>query len=113
MDRMKTENKVLIGVLSLALLTVVFSGYYHFFIVGDYDVTKQISCDPQIESCFVSDCEANDANCDPTTTYKKISVLSKYAGIDYDSLSCAPRSSFCKIIMCADDTVEAGEKCFE
>ncbi|MEI8337867.1 MAG: hypothetical protein WCF92_01820 [bacterium] len=87
--------------------------FYSIFIKNDYEVTKQVSCDPKTDSCFVSDCESNDPTCDTTTTYKKISVISKYAGSDFESLTCLENSSICKIITCQEDTVEAGEKCFK
>jgi hypothetical protein len=96
----------------LGLFVVVFS-FYKIFIKNDYEVVKQISCDPKNESCFVSDCESNDSSCDSTTTYMKIKVISKYAGSDYNSLSCENNSPNCKIITCNDDVVEAGEKCFK
>jgi capsular polysaccharide biosynthesis protein len=110
---MEKKNKILLLILVCAFLLVVLAGYYNFFILGNYEVTKQVPCDPKTESCFVSDCESNDSSCDQTTTYKKISVLSKYAGSDYDSLTCTENSNICKIITCQDDTIEAGEKCFK
>ena len=115
---MSTEKKdkysryLLLVICLLGLFFVIFD-YYIFFIKNDYIVTKQISCDPKIDSCFVSDCESNDSTCDTATTYMKIQVPSKYAGSDYDSLSCTRADSFCKIITCQDSTVEVGEKCFE
>src|ERR1035437_7085645 len=103
MKPMKKWNKILLLVLVSAFLLIVLSAYYNFFIRGNYEVTKQVSCDPKVESCFVSDCESNDSSCDTTTTYKKISVISKYAGSDYDSLTCKENSSVCKIITCEAD----------
>ena len=110
---MKQENTILISILALIFLSVITVSYYNYFIRGDYLVTKQISCDPNIDPCFVSDCESNDSACDQTTAYKKISVLSRYAGSDYNSLSCSQNSSICKIITCQASTTEAGEKCFK
>ena len=115
---MSTEKKdkysryLLLVICLLGLFFVIFD-YYIFFIKDDYIVTKQISCDPKINSCFVSDCESNDPTCDSKTTYMKIRVPSKYAGSDYDSLTCEENSSSCKIITCQDNTIETGEKCFK
>ena len=111
------DNKKSLNILFLLLVVtfgilIVFS-YYNFFIKGNYYVTKQVPCDPHTDSCFVSDCQANDSSCDPNTTYKKIMVLSKYAGNDYVSLSCLGDSPVCKIITCQQDTIEDGEKCFK
>ncbi len=110
---MKQENKILFFILGFIFLAVIGVGYYNYFVRGDYLVTKQVECDPNIDSCFVSDCESNDSECDTTTTYKKISIPSKYAGSDYDSLTCSTGDSFCTIITCHDETVEVGEKCFK
>jgi hypothetical protein len=111
---MYTSNKILSLIVVITFLTVVGVGYYNYFIRGDYLVTKQISCDPKIESCFVSDCESNDSSCDSKTTYKKISVESKYAGSNFDNLlSCPTVISSCQIITCQDSEVDAGEKCFK
>ncbi len=93
-------------------LAVLFS-YYVVFVSGNYEVIKQIPCDPKNDSCFVSDCEGSDSSCGMTTTYKKIFVISNYAGSDYDSLSCPQNSPFCRIINCEDNKTEAGEKCFK
>lgn len=113
---MKTTNKeaeyFFVIVIILAVSFFVFD-FYNIFIKNDFRVLKQISCDPKISSCFVSDCESNDSSCDQTTTYEKISVVSKYAGSDYDSLTCTENSSICQIITCQDSTIEAGEKCFK
>jgi len=106
-------SKYLLLVICLIGLFFVIFNYYNILIKNDYIVTKQIPCDPNTDSCFVSDCESNDSTCDTTTTYMKIKVPSKYAGSDYNSLSCAENSSFCKIITCQANTIEAGEKCFK
>lgn len=100
---------------ALAIFVVFFLGFvfYNIFIKNDFEVTKQIPCNPKTDSCFVSDCQSNDSTCDPNTTYKKISVISKYAGSNYDTLTCEQNSEFCKIITCSDDTLDDGEKCFK
>jgi len=103
---------LLLAICLLGLFFVIFS-YYNIFIKNNYIVTKQIPCDPNTDSCFVSDCESNDSTCDSKTTYMKIQVPSKYAGSDYNALSCSENSSFCKIITCMAGTVEVGEKCFK
>jgi hypothetical protein len=107
------QSKYLLLVICLLGLFVVVFNYYNFFIKNDYEVTKQIPCDPAIDSCFVSDCDSNDSTCDTETTYMKISAPSKYAGSDYDSFSCTKGDPHCQIITCQDNTVEAGEKCFK
>lgn len=113
MENAEKQSKYFILLICLSLFLVVVFGYYNIFLKNDFEVTKQIACDPAVDSCFVSDCESSDSTCDSETTYEKISVPSKYAGSDYDSLTCTENSSFCKIINCEDDTLDVGEKCFE
>jgi hypothetical protein len=95
------------------LFFILFFNYYHFFVKNDFVVIKQVACDPAKDSCFVSDCESNDPSCDSTTTYKKISVSSKYAGKDYEALDCIESGPTCTIVTCNADTAEEGERCFQ
>lgn len=113
MNKYDKQSRCLFIVICLIIVFIVSYSYYNFFFKNDYVVTKQISCDPKVDSCFVSDCKSNDSTCDPTATYLKIEVPSKYAGSDYDSLTCAKGSSLCRVITCEDDTLDAGEKCFK
>lgn len=102
------------SIIAVALfLVVILVSYYKFYVKDSFNVTKQVSCDVFVDSCFVSDCEANDPECDTTTTYKKIVAPSNYAGSDYDSFTCESNSQNCQIITCNSDTVEDGEKCYE
>ena len=94
-------------------LLIFVSAYFHFIIERTYEVSKQVPCDPKTDSCFVSDCEANDSTCDPTATYKKIVASSKYAGSDFEQFACEASNPHCKIITCSPETVEDGEKCFQ
>jgi len=108
----KYSKYVWLAMCAVFLVIAVFS-YYHIFVKNDFWVVKQIPCDPQTEACFVSECESNDPNCDTTEPYKKIKVPSKYAGSDFNSLNCQENSSNCEIVTCQEDTVDAGERCFE
>lgn len=113
MENNDKKSKYFRIVVVLIFFTVLISSYYIFFIKNDFEITKQVYCDPKIDSCFVSDCDANDSTCDTETTYKKISASSKYASSDYESFLCEEGNLNCKIITCSDSTVEAGEKCFK
>ena len=113
MNTRTKQTKYFEVVIFLAFLLLLAAAYYNFFIKNDYDVTRQVPCDPKVDSCFVSDCDANDPTCDQTTTYKKIIAPSKYAGSDYDSFTCQSGDPHCQIITCKPYTTEAGEKCFQ
>lgn len=113
MEKESKQSKYFLLVICSVFLLVIVFAFYNFFIKNDYEVTKQVPCDPSVDSCFVSDCEANDSTCDQTTTYKKITAPSKYAGSDFESFSCETGNPNCRIITCQADTIEAGEKCFK
>lgn len=107
------KTKILYIIVGIFFGLAILTDYYFFIVQNNYPVYKQVTCNPKNESCFVSDCESNDSTCDQTTTYKKIEVLSKYAGNDYDSLNCIKNTADCKIITCSSTTIETGEKCFK
>ncbi len=113
MDKNVQQSRYLLLVIYAVGVFVVAFSFYNFFIINDYGVMKQIPCDPKADSCFVSDCESNDSTCDQTSTYMKIIVPSNRAGSDYESLSCAKNDPLCQVITCNNDTVEAGEKCYQ
>ena len=112
-DTYSKKTKIVLWIIFSLFLASVAVNYYDFMIKGDYIVTRQVPCDPSVDSCFVSDCESNDPTCDTETKYKKISAPSKYAGTDYEKMSCSQDNSICNIITCQEDTVEPGEKCFK
>jgi hypothetical protein len=112
-DKNKKQSKYLFWAMSIFGLLLIISSYYNFFIKNNYEVTKQVPCDPKLNSCFVSDCASNDSTCDSKTTYMKITAPSKYAGSDYDGFSCVSGDLHCQIITCSADTVQDGEKCFQ
>ena len=113
MKENKKKSKYFTAFVCLAFFLVLIFSYYNFFIKNDFEIIKQVPCDPTVDACFVSDCDSNDPACDSTTTYKKITAPSKYAGSNYDSFSCEAGNLHCQIITCSAETVEAGEKCFE
>ena len=112
MKENEKHERYFLLMICLAFLLISASSYYNFFLVNDYEVTRQIPCDPHTDSCFVSDCAANDLTCDQTKTYKKISAPSKYAGSDYDEFLCE-KNLHCTVITCQTDTIEPGEKCYK
>jgi capsular polysaccharide biosynthesis protein len=113
MENTKKQRDIVALIVYLTLFLIIGAAYFNFDVKNDYVITKQISCDPTKDSCFVSDCEVNDSSCDQKTTYKKIVASSKYAGSSYENFSCRPGDPHCRVITCEPDTIEDGEKCYK
>ena len=112
-------------VIFLVLVLVGFA-YWSIVINRDYQIISQVSCDPNIESCFVTVCDpAEDDTC-PTveseqTTYYKI--INKNAHAIYvceqteeklgcgEELSCLENESKCFYTFCDSENLADGEAC--
>jgi len=98
---MDKKSKILLWILILAAIVSVGITFYKTIIKKDYLISEQISCNPQIESCFVSRCDPTiDEGCelDESTTYYKI-IEKKAANI----LLCDPNSESCSELTCGLD----------
>lgn len=113
MEKINRQSKYFFILTCSVFLSIIVVSFYSIFFKNDYEVLKWVECDPSVDSCFVADCETGDTECDSETTYKKIIVTSKYAGLDYDSLDCSANSDVCQVVTCQENTIEVGEKCFQ
>ncbi|HMP85081.1 MAG TPA: hypothetical protein PKE08_00225 [Candidatus Paceibacterota bacterium] len=99
---MDKKSKILLLILVLSLIYAIGSSYYRFYISKDYQVTVEISCDPETEKCFVYE----DEETGEVSYYK---IINKNASniliCDQDSENCSePICEFgesnCEIIEC-------------
>lgn len=109
---MDKKNKILLIVVILLVVYAVLSAYYRFFVVRDYQIITEISCDPETESCFVYEDEetelyyyklinknaANISDCNPHRE-------------ECDELSCEDGEEDCKITYCDPEDLGEDEKC--
>lgn len=114
-------DKKSIFLFSFVLIVIIVSGvfqYRTFVEKRNYVVTNYLSCDPEVETCFISDCSPEtDEECD-TEPYKKIAKLAKNIPAcedltDCPETSCAMGEEKCMITWCSPDAVEEGELCTE
>ncbi len=109
--------KILPVVFVLALLAAVAWNYSTFFIDRDYLVYSEISCDPEMESCFSWVCGEEDNECDDSP-YKKIELAAAslplcdmYTNEECPEPTCNTNDETCTITYCSDETLEEGEIC--
>ncbi len=115
---MDKKTKILFIIVASAFIIAAVIKFYLFFIKNEYLIFDHIKCDPYIESCFVYECESEEADCEPEY-YKKIQIK----GSDY--IECAtengtcPRNTCldtfkdCEITTCSEDVLEDGESCIK
>jgi hypothetical protein len=119
MDR---KSKIFFVVFFLLIVGAIGVTYYRYFIVRDYMIEAQASCDPFTEACFVYVCdpEAEECTGDPdqdTSYYKNISRNAKNIPLcnpldeDCDALTCPPGEANCTLTLCDPDTVPEGVVC--
>lgn len=110
MDR---KSKYLIRGLILIFFVSAYWGYQVFVVQRDFIVNSTATCDPQIESCFVS-CDAGRCGTDYYTKITKRAynipicngILEKC-----EPLVCEPGEIDCEITFCSSESVEEGERC--
>src|ERR1035437_1576702 len=100
----------------LFIILFIITGYRYKEYVRDKNFTLEVNtvCDINNEKCFVSDCSADDSECD-TTPYKKVEILANQAPKcleehNCSSFSCESRKK-CSVTYCNVNSIENGEKC--
>lgn len=110
MDR---YSKIIFGLLIVLVVFSIAATYYRVFVKEDYLISAEISCDPQVESCFVWPGEDGEAD-----SYYKI-IKKKAANIPFcdphvgecPELSCDEGEAECQIINCEQAELGEGEEC--
>jgi hypothetical protein len=119
---MDKKSKIFFVVFFLLIVGSVGVTYYRYFIVRDYMITAQASCDPFTEACFVYVCDPTAEECtgDPeqdTSYYKNITRNAKNIPLcnpsdeDCTALTCPPGEADCTLTLCDPDTVPDGIVC--
>ena len=110
--RMQTTRTMSLWSLILwfVFTAAVVMNYYTYVMKDEYIVTKTIPCLAGTGSCFVSQCLSDDSSC-TAAPYKKIRVESRYAGSEFERLTCTSGDLHCSIVSCNSSTLESGENC--
>lgn len=112
---MDNKSKLLFLFLLAALVLLTFFKFKHYIQEREYIIYDSIECNPQIESCFVADCNPEiDEDCD-LTPYKKAERIASYVksceitGKCQESMCDNPEQ--CLVTHCSLDNLEEGEIC--
>lgn len=114
---MTKKTKTLYLITLIILLFVVTFTFYKIFILHNYLVSYEVPCDPQIESCFVIECDQEteeDCNIDNSEKYyklveKKAFNVIKCPAEDATCLFCQKDEPGCTTTLC-DSSIE-GDIC--
>jgi hypothetical protein len=119
---MDKKSKILFIIFFAAIFISVIFTFYRIFILKDYYIRMEMSCDPAEEKCFVRTCDPDsDSECpadvNERTDYYKIIEKKAIAIPDCKSennecpeINCIGDSD-CLEILCDKDTVIEGETC--
>ena len=103
MDK-KTKLVFKIGLVLIVL--VIITTYYKVFIKHDYLVDIEIPCDPNVEYCFIGECDSeSDNTCIDNSYNYKIVEKKAYSAMlcadgDLNCLLCKESEVNCEIINC-------------
>jgi hypothetical protein len=110
---MDKKSKILLLIMALLILVSVGVSFYYYFILKDYQIVAETSCDPAVDNCFVRTEE------DGTTTHymiisrnaSNIPLCDPALDTDCRALVCEPGEPKCEITTCSAETVPEGEEC--
>lgn len=110
---MDKNTKYVLGTILILFSLLVIYRYYQNFILKNFIIDVNTSCNPNVESCFATECEEGaECTIDP---YKKVSILSKSAPKCLEEHSCqeftCTNLNNCQITYCSDETLSDGEIC--
>jgi len=110
----KNANWLIIVVI-LLLFVVVGYRFEQYYLLKNFTLEVNTSCNPEIEKCFVMDCQEGDPGCD-TSPYKKVEILARDAPKcleehSCDSFVCPVGLVNCSITYCSESALSDGERC--
>ena len=105
----------LIIVVVFILLAVVGYRFEQYYVLKNFTLEVNTSCNPEIDKCFVMDCQAGNPGCD-TSPYKKVEILARDAPKcleehSCDNFVCPVGSVKCSISYCSQSVLSDGETC--
>lgn len=104
---MNKKTKIILIITSILILIVLLINYYKIFIIHNYKISFEVPCDPNIENCFVLECDQDaidDCTNVPNEYYKlierKVSGVNVCKENDFDCLACKEEDSECNTVLC-------------
>ncbi|MFA5746948.1 MAG: hypothetical protein WC926_02635 [Candidatus Paceibacterota bacterium] len=105
---MDKNSKILFFVFFLAALAAIGVSFYKYYILEDFYILAEKSCDPAGEGCFVRECDpSSDFNC-PKEGEKRLVYYTLVTKKANAIPKCDPKDSSCRALDCQE-----GEDCTE
>lgn len=114
---MDKKSRYLLYLLIILLVGSAIYKFYKFVIERDFIITAEISCDPEVENCFIWDCDIADEECDQspykyiTKNAKNAPLCDPYTDEGCEELFCSPGEADCEITICSEDELGDEEIC--
>ncbi len=104
MDMKHSYTSIILFALVVAVILVsIFLSYDKYFVRKDFSIKAKISCNPQTESCFKEECDAQDPRCTSDgVLYFKVIIKKAYVNL---SLEECQAQGQCQVVYCQDDTI--------
>lgn len=117
---MDEKSKKFLIIFSIFAFVMVFISFLRYFVFKDYYIEVPIPCNPEIENCFVSECDIDDEECtengNKRVNYYKLIKKKAFsfpmcdpAEADCPAFDCD--SSNCEEVLCQEDILPDGEYC--
>lgn len=112
---MKRASRPTGSMIAVALLIVIAIRYYDYLVARNFIIYANVVCNPDIEECFVSDCDpTEDLGCDGLP-YKKVQISASEAPActiehNCEYFYCEDFSS-CVVAYCSSQVLDVGESC--
>ena len=98
---------ILFSIILASLASLAYFSYQKYLVYDDFILYAQVTCDPELESCFIYECDPEtEGGCDVAEPYWYYKVIHMYAP---DAPSCTPTAEAdCPELVC-----EPGIRCEE
>jgi hypothetical protein len=110
---MDKKSKILLIIVSVAILISVGVTFYKYVILKDYQIVAEMPCNPAVANCFVRTDEGGSV-----TNYQllsrnasRIPLCDPNTNANCQALTCAQNEPNCEITSCSAETLPEGETC--
>lgn len=106
-------SRILVIFIVLAIIFAIGLSFYEYFIKKDFSLYIKETCDPNIDKCFLHQCEDGDTRCSSLPDgkfYYKIIYQKEYKApvctdADCPSITCDANDKDCSVNYCSDESI--------
>lgn len=107
-------SKLLFLFILFSIIFAILLSFTKYYLKNDFLLYIKEPCNPQLETCFLHECEEDDVRCSSLKDgkfYYKILYKKEYntppcASTDCQHVSCGPSEEACSLYFCSDATLE-------